>query len=311
MLSHLLSPLLASDEDDNESIVPRLADWKAFSVTVCIGALCENGNKIVLVSDNKVSFGDFSADMAVFKQEVFFPRWVTLFAGDDVEHIPFILQKARSLLFAAQRRKKKQPSPTQVANAIQRAYEERLNAQIEAKVLRRYQFTCQSFRDEGKKKCTQEHYNNLCLQISKVKLSLKFLLAGFDEKDKGHLIVGGGNEEPEDYNLLGFAAIGSGKSAALSSLLFERERQHINQSSPVSQCVYVTYAAKFMAESASDVGHKSTCGLIAEPDKISMILEWWKIRDIWENEGAPRLPDDLERRVSPLILSGSGHVFEI
>jgi hypothetical protein len=62
-----------------------LAGWKAFSVTVCIGALCEDRSKIVLVSDNKVGFGDFSADMAVFKEEVFFPQWIALFAGDDVE----------------------------------------------------------------------------------------------------------------------------------------------------------------------------------------------------------------------------------
>jgi hypothetical protein len=276
-----------------------------FPVTVCIGALCENGNKIVLVSDNKVSFGDFSADMAVFKQEVVVPQWLTLFAGDDVEHIPFILGRARVLLSATQRRKKAVPTPAQVANAVQKAYEERLDAQIEARVLRRYKFTCQSFRDEGKKQCTPEIYNGLCSKIASVKLSLSFLIAGFDEKKNGHLIVGGGNEAPRDYNALGFVAIGTGGNAAFSSLLFHRQRQHLSQSCSVTDCVYVTYAAKFMAESATDVGDKSTSCVIVEATKTSTILEWWKLQEIWKNEGAPRLPSNLEARLTPLILSGN------
>ena len=273
-------------------------------MTVCIGALCENRSKIVLVSDNKVSFGDFSADMAVFKEEVFFPQWITLFAGNDVEHIPFILGRTRALLSAVQRRRRAVPTPAHVANAIQKAYEERLEAQIEAKVLRRYKFSCKSFRDEGKKKCTPEVYTGLCSKIANVKLSLSFLLAGFDAKNKGHLIVGGGNEAPQDFTALGFIAIGTGRNAALSSLLFHKERQHIGQSCSVAQCVFVTYAAKFMAESATDVGDKSTTGLIVEPSKVKTILEWWKLREIWKTEGAPRLPSNLEERITPLILGG-------
>ncbi len=304
MLSHLLSPLLASDEDDNESIVPRLADWKVFAVTVCIGALCENRSKIVLVSDSKVSFGDFSADMAVAKYEVIVPGWLTLFAGNDVEHIPFILERARILLLGAFRRNKRaMVTPAQVINAVQRAYDERLEEQIEAKVLRRYKFTCKLFRDEGKKKCTTEHYNYLCSKIANVKLSLSFLLAGFDGTKKGHLIVGGGNEAPRHYNALGFMAIGTGGEAAMSSLLFHKERQHLNESCSETQCVYLAYAAKFMAESSRDVGDKATTGFVAESTRVRTILEWQKLRNIWKEEGAPRLPKALEERISPLILS--------
>jgi hypothetical protein len=132
---------------------PRLADW-GYGVTICIAALCENGEKIVTVSDSKVSFGDFSADGAVLKMEALFSRWMTLFAGEDIDQIPFILVRAHDLLFSARRKKGAIPTPQQVASALQRSYEERLEVQIEAKVLRRYGYTVKSFRDDGKRKCT-------------------------------------------------------------------------------------------------------------------------------------------------------------
>jgi hypothetical protein len=42
------------------------ADWGR-QVTVCIAAFSTRVNKMVLVSDSKVAFGEFSADKAVVK----------------------------------------------------------------------------------------------------------------------------------------------------------------------------------------------------------------------------------------------------
>jgi hypothetical protein len=281
--------------------VSKPADW-GFNVTICIAALCENRDKIILVSDSKVSFGDFSADMAVLKMEPLFARWMTLFAGEDVEHIPFILERAHDLLSSARRKKGAVPTPGQVANALQRSYEERLETQIEATVLRRYGYTVKSFRNEGKKKCTASVYNGLCSKIANVKISLKFLLAGFDSKNKGHIIVGGGEEAPMDYTTLGFWAIGTGAHAALSSLVYHRERQHISTTKPVEECLYVACASKFMSESARDIGKFTAVSTISMIDGFHL-PHVKPIRKIWENEGAPRLPKNLEERIKPYIVS--------
>jgi hypothetical protein len=280
---------------------PRLADW-GFKVTICIGALCENRDKIVLISDSKVSFGDFSADMAVFKMETLFPGWMTLFAGDDTEHIPFILERTQELLYKASRRKKASPSPAQAANALQRAYQERLDAQIEAKVLRRYGFTVKTFCNDGKKKCTATMYNGICNKIAGVKISLTFLVAGFDAKKKGRLIVGGGEDAPTDYTQLGYWAIGTGANSALSSLTFHRERQHISTGASVEECVYVVCASKFLSESATDVG-RATTGCIISTHGLEMLLSEHPVRQLWEAEGAPRLPKNIESHIKPLIVS--------
>jgi ATP-dependent protease HslVU (ClpYQ) peptidase subunit len=278
-----------------------MADW-GYNVTICIAALCENSEKIILASDAKVSFGDFSADGAVLKMGALFARWLTLFAGEDVEHIPFILTRAHDLLFAARRKKGAIPTPAQVANALQRAYEERLEAQIEARVLRRYGYTVKTFRDEGKKKCTASVYNGLCSKIANVKISLRFLLAGFDANNKGHIIGGGGEEAPTDYTALGFWAIGTGAEAALSSLIYHRERQHISSSAPVEPCLYVVCASKFMSESARDVGKFTAVSTVSMADGFHT-PHVNPIRKIWENEGAPRLPKNLDARIKPLIVT--------
>jgi hypothetical protein len=285
----------------SNELLPRMADW-GFNVTICIAALCEHSDKIVLVSDTKVSFGDFSADMAVLKMDMLFARWMTMFAGEDVDHIPFILERARDLLSSNRRRMKAIPTPTQVANALQRSYDERLEAQIEAKVLRRYGYTVKSFRDEGKKKCTASVYNGLCAKIANVKLSLRFLLAGFDEKNKGHIIGGGGEEAPTDYTTLGFWAIGTGANAALSSLIYHKERQHISSTGSVEQCLYVACASKFMSESARDVGKFTTASTISMADGI-FLPHVNPIRKIWESEGAPRMPKDIGERITPYIVT--------
>ncbi len=43
------------------------ADWRVGNVTVCIAALAEGGEKIVMASDARASFGEFSSDRGVQK----------------------------------------------------------------------------------------------------------------------------------------------------------------------------------------------------------------------------------------------------
>jgi ATP-dependent protease HslVU (ClpYQ) peptidase subunit len=279
---------------------PRLADW-GFNVTVCIAAICDHDQTIVLAADSKVSFGDFSSDRAVMKLDSLFTHWITMFAGEDIEHIPFILERVHGLLSATRKRKSAPPTPAQVASALQRAYQERLDGEIESRVLRKYGFSVASFRDHGKNKCTASVYNSHCAKIANVKLSLRFLVAGFDEKNKARIMVGGGEQSPVDYTRLGFWAIGSGKAAALSSLTYHRQRQLISSSVSVEQCAYVVAASKFMAESARDVGKAPNMCTISTRG-IKNVFEN-PMRIIWDEEGAPRLPNNLESRIAPLILT--------
>ena len=127
MLSHLLSKLPA----------PRAADW-GWKVSVAICAICDGGKAFVCASDQKATFGDFSADHAVIKTTYLSKGWWTLFAGNDPEHAPFILRSARAKLKASA---KTSHSSEEVLAAMEDSYGERYHNQIEKKILLKYGYT--------------------------------------------------------------------------------------------------------------------------------------------------------------------------
>ena len=80
MLSYLLSKLPAS----------RAADW-GFGVSVGIVLLCQRRKSIVAITDQKVTFADFSADYAALKMRRLYDNCWVVEAGNDVEQAPFIV----------------------------------------------------------------------------------------------------------------------------------------------------------------------------------------------------------------------------
>jgi ATP-dependent protease HslVU (ClpYQ) peptidase subunit len=290
-LSHLLSKLPAS----------RLADW-GYNVSVCIAVACEDGKKIVMVNDMKASFPDFSADAIGQKNQPFFHKWVALFAGNDVEYVPTILERAGDKLQNNMNKTKKEPSAKEVGEAVQAAWWEMLDDIIESSVLRRHKFTLRTFLRDGKQKCTASIYNGLRSRIEQAKLSLQFLVCGFDGKGEGHVLVVDGKHPPGRYDSIGIWAIGSGAPSALSALMFHSEYHGLNRYSQLPKAVYCALDAKFMAESATDVGKKGTFVMVLDETGtgVQYIREahFAAIRELWETQGAPRIPPDALTEIS-------------
>ncbi len=280
------------------------ADW-GFKVSVCIAVLCEQRTKVVCVTDQRVSFGDFSAEYATFKNEPILPNWVVLFAGNDVEHADPIIRAARENLMAMLTKLKRRLRPDEVAQVLDDAYSEQLQAHIENKILRKHRFDSQSFQRLGKQRCTPEVYARTWDRIDKEELSLAFLACGFDEKGRGHIWLVTGNGAPVSYDSIGLWAIGTGAPSAMNSLSFHVSRQELATHSPVHRAVYTALSAKFMAESASDVG-KSTFVVVLTND-ANKPLEYVSdggvdtIRKLWEKRGTPRVPKAIDAVVPKLI----------
>ncbi len=292
MLSHLLSKLPTS----------RPADWGC-KVTVCIGALCEKRSVVVAATDMLPTLGNIAADVAVIKNDVLFPRWAVLTAGDDVEHLEPILDRARVLLTKKWERK----SPQEVATKLARAYEERLQEEIRIRVLSRFRFTPNTFRDHGKRKLTASVFNSLASKIASIKIRLKFLVCGL-HRGEGHILGFDGDGAPVSYNKLGFWAIGDGAPVALASLGFANHRipQFVGQMS-LAECVYQVCAAKFMAETVRTVGRKTFLVIYGPNDgqvRFIFASDEQKIRDAWENEGAPRQPQTIVQAIPGMLLTG-------
>lgn len=266
--------------------VVRPADL-GYKVTVCIGALCESRKCIVAVCDKKVSFTDFSADYAVIKNQRLCEGWLAMYAGNEIDEVDFLLQRARRFISATSAK-----TPAAIGESVSRAYSEQRKNKIEARVLRRYGLTADTFLQVGKKRLTESVYNRLCDRIEAIDVSLVFLVAGFGGNGEGHLMRIDGIENPLSYDVLGFCAIGSGASAATGTLAFHADKNYLSPQSSLEQCVYCACDAKFMAESASDVGRGTFIVILRqgnEPLHISE-LRVEEIRALWRKFGAPRIP---------------------
>jgi len=265
--------------------------------------LADDEKELVLVSDQRVSFGDFSSDNAVVKTNPILPDWMALVAGNDIGSAGPIIRRAR-------RKLRQQPGLVHEADAIAEAiYEEcRLERErkIDAKVLERHKFSADTFMAKGKKLCTEAVYYDLYSKINEVSLSLAFLVCGFDERGNGHIRLVTPDETPQDYDEIGFYAIGTGANAALSSLCHSVEHLSLNKHCNSGEVAYYALSAKFMAESASDVGDETWLVAIRKGQQSRYITPLYGmeyIRKTWEKRGAPRFPKGIDSAISDLMMT--------
>lgn len=288
-------------------------DWEA-RVSVCIAGLCEESKSVVCISDKKVSFGEFSAEDAVIKAE---PLWrdgsVVMFAGDDVSHADPIIQHAHGLLSegwdkSKRPQKRRQGLPTTIlADALDVAYQWRLQKQIETSVLRSYGYTVATFKKYGRKECTEHQHADICRRIDQVHLDgLVFLLAGFSPNGHGHIWTINGSDAPRLYDRLGAWAIGSGARAALSLLSHYTSTHQLGLTHcSLERLIYCGLTAKFMAEGASDVGRFTfvTVTRRAPEPRIRFMgnTDIEKVRAYWDEHGAPRVSEDFESEIRGFV----------
>jgi hypothetical protein len=262
--------------------------------------LASSGRAFICITDRKVSFPGFSADYMALKNDPSFGRCVVLSAGDDTQYIPIILESAKKSLAGSGF-----PSPREVAEAVDEAYEEEVSELIEKRVLKRYGFDTESFRKSGKKLCTEVVYNRLCERMSNVKVSIKFLICGFDDDGGAHIYSAGGDGSVEGYDHVGVWAIGDGAEMALAALSFHMTHRHVNPPwAGVNESLAAALSAKFMAESSNSVG-EGTLVAIHEFDKTPLLLfspaNISILRDQWLKDCALKLSDGLLGKLSQCI----------
>lgn len=282
---------------------PKPGLWRPLQVTVCISALADHEEEIILVTDSKVSFGDFSADRAVMKDVPFVPNWTLLLAGNDIQNAGPIIRRARHECI-----RRVLEDADEIADVLHAECRREWDRLVECKAFGPpLPFTAKSFKSSGKRLCSDAVYHDLYARSQRISLSLKFLLCGFDAKGKGHIRCVEAKSPPQDFDLLGFYAIGTGANAALSSLCDAIERLHMTRDSDGAAVAYHCLAAKFMAESASDVGNKDTwLGSMKRGQDMRYITPLYGmdyVRKMWERRGAPRIPSEATTTISDLLMT--------
>lgn len=247
------------------------------------------------MSDEKVSFSGFAADNFVVKDMPLWGSTWALVAGDDIEHVPTIMVRAKRIL-DGKSLDNRSLVVEEAAYALDEAYGHILKSEITRKVLRKRGFTVDTFLEKGRQKCTPSAYLSLCERIDRVNLALRFLVCGFDESGEGHIFTVDGQGAPKCYDTIGMWAIGSGVQLALSSLAFHVHRNQFSKYASVMETVYFTLAAKFMAESSGEVG-ESTFVSIETKDHPTQYMRSGavdRIREVWKLHGSPRVPAGLD-----------------
>lgn len=270
-------------------------------MTVCIAAIAENGKKIVMASDAKAAFGEFSADKGVLKNIPLKNGYAVMIAGNEVGEAMPMLRRAKVRIGDS-------TDPDEIANCLYESLVETRKRKTEAKILSKLGFTLETFRSEGKDSLTESAYYDVLSDIRRVELSLTLLLCGFDENGEGHLRVISCDDSPQDFDMLGFAAIGSGASAALSSLSFAKDHCAFYKSDSSAEVFYHVLAAKFMAESATDVGKETfdVCTVYeASCEFLSPMAGGANtVRDLWLKFGAPRRSEEAIAAIESMIYGG-------
>jgi len=279
----------------------RPADWKSGNVTVCIAALAEGATKIAMASDAKAAFGEFSADRGVLKNVPIGHDYAVLVAGNDIGYAMPTIRRIRATM------PRNETDPDAIAILIHEELVETRKRKIEAKILKKMGFTIASFQTKGKKALTESVYYDLASEIRREELSLTFLLAGFDASKKGHIRVVTSDDCPQDFDMLGFAAIGSGAATALASLAFAKDHCSLLSHSGMQEVTYHVLSAKFMSESATDVGQQTFYVCLC-PNGECRFLDSRKggvesVRNAWKQYGAPRRSPEAIQVITDLVYS--------
>src|SRR5258707_4360856 len=225
----------------------------------------------------KVSFsGDFSME-GVIKLDPIHREWSAMVAGNDISQAPFVIERAKKRL------KGKTGDLLIVKNEFTRAYQEQLREVIVDEFLSPFSMTLEEFKKNGRRQLEPNLHQSLSFGIKNAKLGCKFLVFGFDNDKIAHLFEIGEHGKVESKDKPGFWAIGTGAASAISMLAYLGQA---SERTPLPATIYNVLAAKFISESASDVG-KETFTFIKKFGNTSFTyrIDFEKeLRDLWNEK---------------------------
>jgi hypothetical protein len=244
--------------------------------------------RIVALADMRVSHGDYSNENAATKG-LWLPRnWFALYAGNDVAPARPIVDAVSKIIT-----ERKNTLET-MTTAFEQAYKEHLSKTAANKVLGRWNIDMKTFLEKGREYFGEDVFDNMCAQIERVKLEITFLVIGFDTYEVPHIFTVSNPGLAEVRDEPGYWAIGNGDFAAVNMLCFFE--QNVSKSS--IHTVYHAFVAKFMAESATDVGRR-TWGWMLSPKGYQMMVPELdgKLRAVWQQHVPKVVPSEAHKDI--------------
>ncbi len=266
------------------------ADW-GLGMTVGIAAITRKKDEeaIIFATDQMMSVGIRTADLPlVTKGFAVHKQWFTVWAG-TVTFVTPILQKVAEALKTIP-----EPDLVTVSSTFVRVYQEERARLAEQYVLSPFRLDMQTF--VGHLTSGQSaSLADMQRRIQDFDFDCEFLVGGYGPDKKPHLFTVTPPGVEQHYDPIGFWCIGSGQDAASSSLMFRR----IHAVMSAKEILYYVAEAKFMSEYSMGVG-KGSLFMDVRPNEAGRMLQLEdvpKLRQLWEAEGQPPLPPNLDTRV--------------
>jgi hypothetical protein len=250
--------------------------------------------RIVTICDRMLSYGDQAVDDALFKRFRIHLRWRAMFSGDDITPVTPLVRIAQRHLADREGRLE------EVVDSFRNAFHEHSHSLAVDAILGKYGHTIASWRRKGREEFGDAEFARINQIVEQVEIGVKFLVCGFSPDKQSHLFTVHHEWSRSNFHVTidhhdsdGFSIIGSGATAALSSLL--------RTALPITDLPWLIYRAreaKLLAERAPGVG-KGTVLSVLECDPSDGFVgerfphvDWDAFRTMWQNEGQPPIPKD-------------------
>jgi hypothetical protein len=211
-------------------------------MTQLIGAICEDGKKVIALSDRMVSTGDMTLafEHPHMKARPITNKAIVLTAG--TVHEPDMIRLAKD-------RARGKDKILDIADILKELYQDFREKHVIDEVLRP-QAGIKSFAEwHAKQRSLHDGIvMDLSHAISNFRLELSLLLAGVD--DTGHLIRIGDPGTYRSYDTLAYCCIGMGDRHSENVFAWYKYSQAL----PLTEALYIAFEGKKRAEMAGGVG---------------------------------------------------------
>jgi 20S proteasome alpha/beta subunit len=245
-------------------------------MTVCIAAISEF-NQIVTASDMKVSVGHTSSDVVMLKIQPLSDRWHVMISGKISQTYPLVEAMKERV------RKIPQPSVKDMRKIVSDEYAAYGRQLATDKVLSPYGLSMAEFMQK-RNDLGDLVFQQLMGEIARVQVGCDLIVLGHDQLSTPRiLVVSNPTEDHPSFvtDMPHFAAIGSGGYLADTVLHYF---QHYSGET-IPETIYQVASAKFMAESAQDVGKVSIVSVIDSKKEMTVLDHEFidkKLRSVWK-----------------------------
>ena len=180
-------------------------------MTVCVAAICEDGEAIVLVTDKMVGMGYVEAEPDISKMRPLCKNWWVLFSGDDITPVFDVIDHAREqltlppLMQALNEALGADVTMQNVMKAVQVGFEKKRIADAEAVYLTPIGWTLEKFN--GSDRSILSDAAQIQVNIQNYRLPIDLLVTGFHNEQAYIFQVTGYGEHagiPQRFDIPGY-----------------------------------------------------------------------------------------------------------